>query len=117
MLNETFFSLKPAWWNLAGLQQMELLSRLQGGLGGSGGAGAAAAAAAGLGGFGGLHPEHLMNLEILQAQHGQCCMNLFCVIAESLVTFLCKEMQDLMNCIIKTLLACMFPNGALSSFL
>lgn len=62
----------PAWWNLAGLQQMELLSRLQGGLGGSGGAGAAAAAAAGLGGFGGLHPEHLMNLEILQAQHGQC---------------------------------------------
>ncbi|KAL7641995.1 UNVERIFIED_CONTAM: hypothetical protein RMT77_007869 [Armadillidium vulgare] len=42
-----------AWWNLAGLQQMELLSRLQGGLGG----------------YPGLHPEHLMNLEILQAQH------------------------------------------------
>ncbi|XP_069971280.1 bromodomain adjacent to zinc finger domain protein 2B isoform X7 [Penaeus vannamei] len=67
--HEAHFSDSTAWWNLAGLQQMELLSRLQGGLGGSGGAGAAAAAAAGLGGFGGLHPEHLMNLEILQAQH------------------------------------------------
>ncbi|KAK3859096.1 hypothetical protein Pcinc_023641 [Petrolisthes cinctipes] len=60
-----------AWWNLAGLQQMELLSRLQGGMGGGGGGAAAVAAAAasgGLGAFSGLHPEHLMNLEILQAQ-------------------------------------------------
>lgn len=52
---------------------MELLSRLQGGLGAGGGGAAAVAAAAasgGLGAFSGLHPEHLMNLEILQAQHG-----------------------------------------------
>ncbi|KAK8750681.1 hypothetical protein OTU49_014945, partial [Cherax quadricarinatus] len=66
-------ALLSAWWNIAGLQQMELLSRLQGGLGGSSGqagaAAAVAAAAGGLGGYGGLHPEHLMNLEILQAQH------------------------------------------------
>ncbi|CAL4060724.1 unnamed protein product, partial [Meganyctiphanes norvegica] len=60
-----------SWYQMAGLQQMEMLSRLQG-------AGSrlaaqanalAAAAAAGLGGYPGLHPEHLMNLEMLQAQH------------------------------------------------
>ncbi|XP_042225949.1 bromodomain adjacent to zinc finger domain protein 2B-like isoform X5 [Homarus americanus] len=71
--DRNFSDSTAAWWNIAGLQQMELLSRLQGGLGGSSGqAGAAAAVAAatgGLGGYGGLHPEHLMNLEILQAQH------------------------------------------------
>lgn len=72
ILNHHLF---PAWWNIAGLQQMELLSRLQGGMGGSSGsagaAAVAAAAAGGLAGYPGLHPEHLMNLEIIQAQHGQ----------------------------------------------
>ncbi|XP_076069056.1 bromodomain adjacent to zinc finger domain protein 2B-like isoform X3 [Oratosquilla oratoria] len=59
-----------AWWNMANLQQMELLSRLQGSSGGSqSAAAAAAAAAAGMSGYAGLHPEHLMNLELLQAQH------------------------------------------------
>lgn len=59
---------------------MELLSRLQGGLGAGGGGAAAVAAAAasgGLGAFSGLHPEHLMNLEILQAQHGMYFLSLF----------------------------------------
>lgn len=83
---------------------MELLSRLQGGLGGSSSAGAAAAAAAGLGGFGGLHPEHLMNLEILQAQHGQCWVDLFaqlmCWLSVVLPGFSCGEIYDMMRRII-----------------